>query len=233
MVILIWTFAILAIASSYLIGYNHVIYRAMAAVFSKCGIDAARTKSVDNEVNGEHEKHHEDAHRLHAPRNLSAPLLYRLNEIADGHGGTVPLHGRLFAQWMHHAFPRECPYPHESGTTNPQTPSEWMEENDEDHPTVSREEMRRLVEDASMFADAPSQGALEEAMPWSSTEELLAVQHGKILSAATTDTTAWSRLRGVALVAAVTSGLLGPAYAFFQAAGISATNEKKCLGKFV
>ncbi|OLP24478.1 hypothetical protein AK812_SmicGene48940, partial [Symbiodinium microadriaticum] len=22
-----------------------------------------------------------------------------------------PLHGRLFAQWMHYAFPHECPYP--------------------------------------------------------------------------------------------------------------------------
>lgn len=34
------------------------------------------------------------------PTNLSAPLLYRLDEIAANHGGTVPLHGRLFAQWI-------------------------------------------------------------------------------------------------------------------------------------
>merc|ERR1719220_2130891 len=43
-----------------------------------------------------------------APRNLSSALLSRLNEIADKHGGRVPLHGRLFAQWLHHAYPREC-----------------------------------------------------------------------------------------------------------------------------
>jgi hypothetical protein len=170
---------------------------------------------------------------VQAPRNLSAPLLYRLNEIADGHGGTVPLHGRLFAQWMHHAFPRECPYPHESGTTNPQTPSEWMEENDEAYPTVSHVEMRRLVEDASKSAGASSQVTLDEAMPWSSTEELFAVQHGARITAASADTVTWDRLRGIALLAAVISGLIGPAYLFSQATEISATNEKKCLVKFV
>merc|ERR1719221_1766484 len=46
-----------------------------------------------------------------APRNLSSPQLLRLQEIADRHSGQIPLHGRLFAQWMHHAYPRECPYP--------------------------------------------------------------------------------------------------------------------------
>merc|ERR1719210_1097048 len=49
-----------------------------------------------------------------APRNLSAALLARLDEIALTHG-RVSLHGRLFAQWMHHAYPRECPFPHASG----------------------------------------------------------------------------------------------------------------------
>ena len=35
-----------------------------------------------------------------------------MEQVASHHGGKVPLHGRLFAQWLHHAFPRECPYPH-------------------------------------------------------------------------------------------------------------------------
>ena len=26
-------------------------------------------------------------------------------------GGEVPLHGLLFAQWLHYAFPNECPHP--------------------------------------------------------------------------------------------------------------------------
>merc|ERR1719487_2843579 len=46
-----------------------------------------------------------------APRHLSKPLMQRLQDIASHHGGEIPLHGRLFAQWMHHAFPRECAYP--------------------------------------------------------------------------------------------------------------------------
>lgn len=46
-----------------------------------------------------------------APRNLSAALLERLGAVAADHNGVVPLHGRLFAQWMHLAFPSECPFP--------------------------------------------------------------------------------------------------------------------------
>merc|ERR1740120_338399 len=60
-----------------------------------------------------------------APRNLSASLMSRLRDIADHHDGSVPLHGRLFAQWMHHAYPLECPYPHVGGMIQPLTPDEW------------------------------------------------------------------------------------------------------------
>jgi hypothetical protein len=50
-------------------------------------------------------------------RELSGWLLHRLDEVASHHGGQVPLHGRLFGQWMHYAYPRECPYPHAHGET--------------------------------------------------------------------------------------------------------------------
>ena len=60
-----------------------------------------------------------------APRKLSTPQLTRLQEIAELHSGRVPLHGRLFAQWMHHAYPRECPFPHVAGTTKPVSQDEW------------------------------------------------------------------------------------------------------------
>jgi hypothetical protein len=46
-----------------------------------------------------------------APRDISAPLAAKLQSIAEQHAGTVPLHGRLFQQWMHFAFPNECAYP--------------------------------------------------------------------------------------------------------------------------
>jgi hypothetical protein len=107
---------------------------------------------------------------VEAPRTLSAPLLYKLSEIAEGHGGTVPLHGRLFSQWMHHAFPRECPYPHVSGTSTPKTPSEWMEENGQTA-SASHDEMTRIVNDAQLFF----RNETVEGKPllWSPEEELI------------------------------------------------------------
>jgi hypothetical protein len=53
-----------------------------------------------------------------ANRMIPATLLKRLEDIAEANEGMVSLHGRMFAQWMHHAYPRECPYPHMSGTLN-------------------------------------------------------------------------------------------------------------------
>merc|ERR1719487_3214125 len=58
---------------------------------------------------------------VEAPRNLTSELMSKLESVANRHGGRVPLHGRLFAQWMHRAFPNECPHPHLSGTTAPKT----------------------------------------------------------------------------------------------------------------
>jgi len=111
---------------------------------------------------------------VQAPRNLNAPLLYRLNEIAEGHGGTVPLHGRLFAQWMHHAYPRECPFPHVSGTKNPQTPSEWIEENGRHSVQTSPWEMQRIVDDARAAAADNNADASPKELMWHHEEELVA-----------------------------------------------------------
>jgi len=59
---------------------------------------------------------------------LSEVLVQRLHAIAAHHGGEVPLHGRLFAQWMHFAHPQSCVYPHVSGTMYTKTLEEWEEE---------------------------------------------------------------------------------------------------------
>jgi len=55
-------------------------------------------------------------------RTLSRELRNLLHDVAEHHGGDVPLHGRLFAQWMHHAYPRECPFPHSSSTVKEYEP---------------------------------------------------------------------------------------------------------------
>jgi len=59
------------------------------------------------------------------PPKLAGTLTKQLQQIADTHGGKVPLHGRLFSQWLHYVFPRECPFPHKSGTVSSQAPREF------------------------------------------------------------------------------------------------------------
>merc|ERR1712182_10308 len=63
---------------------------------------------------------------MQANRSLSSWLLARLDEVAKHHGGHIPLHGRLFAQWIHYAYPRECPYPHVAGAIAPKTMEEVL-----------------------------------------------------------------------------------------------------------
>lgn len=49
------------------------------------------------------------------PFQLGYGLDAQLHRMASENGGQVHLHGRLFAQWLHFAFPRECPFPYETG----------------------------------------------------------------------------------------------------------------------
>merc|ERR1712194_561077 len=80
-----------------------------------------------------------------APRNLSTALLGRLQDIANFHGGLVQLYGLLFSQWMHHVYPRECPFPHVSGATAPLSPSRWLKEKNKRTLEASKDEMRDYV----------------------------------------------------------------------------------------
>jgi len=103
---------------------------------------------------------------VESPRQLPSVLDEKMRTIAETNGGEVPLHGRLFAQWLHHAFPNECPYPLVSGSAAALAPSHWQ---DGSRTTASAEERRRLVEEAPEAAEA-----FEEAreLPWND-EELL------------------------------------------------------------
>jgi len=44
-----------------------------------------------------------------APRKLPTSLQAKLWEISKKYGGRVPLHSQEFGQWMHLAFPHDCP----------------------------------------------------------------------------------------------------------------------------
>jgi len=122
------------------------------------------------------------------PRELSAPLIRRLEDIADGHQGSVPLHGRLFAQWMHHAFPRECPFPHVSGTTNPLAEKTW----------IKQEEMQK-VSDAWHVAELPEDVELTQ---WTHEEELLVPRPAPRNSGSSL----WAGLRNAMFLSALVAG---------------------------
>lgn len=100
-------------------------------------------------------------------RKLSEMLMDRLHEVAIVSGGKVPIHSRLFAQWMHHAFPRDCPYPHEAGTTSPQTPDEWMNSAGHQSHRASASEMKDHVE----LSEVADHGPEETELPWSDSED--------------------------------------------------------------
>lgn len=115
-----------------------------------------------------------------APRQLSAPLLKHLDTIAQMHHGRVPLHGRLFAQWMHHAYPRECAFPYAVGKTRPMSPKEFQKIVGVTS-TATVEEMKKIVLEAKdktpdeKFASQIGNEELEE-LPWTTEEELLVMQ---------------------------------------------------------
>eukprot|EP00929_Paragymnodinium_shiwhaense_P040350 TRINITY_DN2107_c0_g1_i1.p1 TRINITY_DN2107_c0_g1~~TRINITY_DN2107_c0_g1_i1.p1 ORF type:complete len:583 (-),score=160.69 TRINITY_DN2107_c0_g1_i1:47-1795(-) len=135
---------------------------------------------------------------IEAPRVLSETLKERLQKVADANKGKIPLHGRLFAQWMHHAYPRECPFPHEAGTYSPLTPDQWMLDKHESA-YATRDEMDCHVTGncaggAQAIAVSPDGEVVrqdharakdfEYNLPWLDVEELLQEMPGAIRPAA-------------------------------------------------
>lgn len=105
-------------------------------------------------------------------RTLNPVLLARLNDIAEHHDGQVPLHGRLFAQWMHHAYPRECPYPHLSGTVRPQSPEEYVKQHRR-LPVASKGDMAMVV---AKYSKPSGDSESDEVTVWHHQEELYVAQ---------------------------------------------------------
>jgi len=108
---------------------------------------------------------------VEAPREIPATLIARLEDMSNRHGGAVNLHGRLFAQWMHHAFPSECPFPHETGKHESVTSEKWLSEDLE----ASEEERRSHI---AADTCSPEQAAADYVgeLPWSDMEELVSGQ---------------------------------------------------------
>jgi len=162
----------------------------------KIGTSEARPATIVNLISNL-------ASRSAAAPQLSASLLQRLDEIAATHLGTVPLHGRLFAQWMHHVYPRECPYPHLTGTTDGMMPEDWKKEHGHDG-SATDEEMQAHVDRAAKETDVQVQGdlAVEDLMPWSHEEELIVVRPVITEQSLRSGGSMWAMLRGVAFLTA-------------------------------
>jgi len=101
-------------------------------------------------------------------KTLSRLMQHRLKYIAQGRNGKVPLYGRLFAQWLHHAFPRECPYPYLAGTQPALTQEEWEAKNPGMKSQLSKEDMREYLNNSVASPNGPTVYA-----KWTSDEELV------------------------------------------------------------
>jgi len=136
-----------------------------------------------------------------AKHEISKAQARQLNRIAYRHGGRVPLHGRLFMQWLHMVFPRECAYPHKSGTTRPVTPDTYEKQNGT-ATFATREQMRSFIHPSSTPQPSEKDGQCGE---WQDEEEYLIPRptHLPRLSELESDTYTWAATSCVALACAL------------------------------
>jgi hypothetical protein len=134
-------------------------------------------------------------------RRLTAVQRRRLDEMAKHHGGLIPLHGRLFGQWMHTVYPRECSYPHMSGTTYKKTMEQWEAETGEHSGSTLEEivEWTARMEDTARLTELSEQQENGEEpheemhSMWTMDEELMIRAHSKLQGGTTHSSTgtAW------------------------------------------
>jgi len=104
------------------------------------------------------------------PKAVSTELRSKLHWIAERNHGEVPLHGRLFAQWLHHAFPYECPFPHLSEDGSELTAQHWLG----GKAIASVEKRANHVEtvDERLMSDSEQDMQPTESLYWSEEEVL-------------------------------------------------------------
>merc|ERR1719272_2682083 len=102
------------------------------------------------------------------PPHLDTNMVSQLEQVAKNHGGMVPLHGRLFAQWLHFVFPRECPFPHKIGSVVSATPTEYGESY-----IATTEDMEKHASNATDVDLHVDKAELHWMSQWSEDEELV------------------------------------------------------------
>eukprot|EP00929_Paragymnodinium_shiwhaense_P013479 TRINITY_DN121324_c0_g1_i1.p1 TRINITY_DN121324_c0_g1~~TRINITY_DN121324_c0_g1_i1.p1 ORF type:complete len:593 (-),score=155.33 TRINITY_DN121324_c0_g1_i1:142-1920(-) len=154
---------------------------------------------------------------------LTPELLTQLGRIAETHNGKVPLHGRLFAQWLHYVFPQECPFPHKTGTYTSSTPTQFG-----DGYLVSEEDAGRHAAERRVLGEneTSSVGEIAEEAQWMSQwseEEELMVDYTSVGLRAPWDATRSRSLGLVGLAASVVAAML---YAAAKPSADSRANAK-------
>jgi len=144
-----------------------------------------------------------------APRNLSGSLRRKLDAIAAQQHGFVPLHGKMFAQWLHHAFPNECPRPVASDAAAPLTHDEWSEKTQTDSAATEQEMLHVKVLAEAVQEPSPSRDLDETALQWSEEEELVTALDLELLGSQDKHQHPWTGvLRGVLrFIAMSTAGI--------------------------
>jgi len=102
------------------------------------------------------------------PPHLDKHLVSQLEQVGKNHGGMVPLHGRLFAQWLHYVFPRECPFPHKMGSVTAATPMEYG-----DQYIATEADMKKHASNVTDVHLNVDKAELQWMSQWSPDEELV------------------------------------------------------------
>lgn len=138
-----------------------------------------------------------------APR-LPDSLRGQLDGIAAANAGLVPLHGRLFAQWLHFAYPLDCAFPHKAGAARMVTPGSFGTAY-----TATDSEIRTHAYTLPNETGGEDQQWMSQ---WSEEEELLA-DYGNHVGAT------WQRAFGAGLLGLVAVGLAAAGLAGASARG--------------
>mmetsp|Transcript_72041 Transcript_72041/g.182174 ORF Transcript_72041/g.182174 Transcript_72041/m.182174 type:complete len:627 (+) Transcript_72041:3-1883(+) len=157
---------------------------------------------------------------LSGDRVLPSSLVKMLGEVAEHHNGMVPLHGRLFAQWMHFAYPRDCAYPHIAGSTKLMTGHEWHEETGT-KAALTTSEVKQYLESMPRPEDfdlAPEEAGFSQeedeemcgTAMWMPEEELVDEVHGQT---PVTAVPAWASTPRSSLATASSSPAMAPSTA--------------------
>jgi len=102
------------------------------------------------------------------PVRVDTGYASQLQSIAEVHKGKVPLHGRLFAQWLHYVFPHECAFPHRSGTVRALAPAERGDDS-----LASQDEVERHASANITSDEFAANAGLDAMSQWTEDEEFL------------------------------------------------------------